>query len=255
MLALVGLGLVLGFLQNRARDSGVVDPVTGFAQGLLLPSVGRVNGFFASVGEFGSGVRDARGLRQENDRLRRELEALRGYSETILRLEREGERLRGLVGLRNFGKSKVYGEIIAYVPWDARVTLNVGTLQGVGAGMPVVTEQGLLAVVSTASERTSQATLISSSTVRVGGIARGATPVAGLVKGQTPTRLVMDVFESVDIAAGSEVLTTGFSSTIPAGIRIGVVSEYFVDEEFGVRRAFIVPSARVGLSREVVVLK
>lgn len=160
-----------------------------------------------------------------------------------------------MLNLNTVGRARVNADIINYVPYDNRITLNRGSNDGVKPNLPIVTAEGLLALVSTVTEKTCQASLLTSSGVSVGGVANLPTPVAGFVKGEKSDRLVMDVFDNVDIPAGTEIITTGYSEFIPRGIRIGIVSEYFNDQEYGIRRAFIIPSSRIGMSKEVVILK
>ena len=138
---------------------------------------------------------------------------------------------------------------------DSRVTLNAGSDKGVVPNIAVVTARGLLGVVSTVDQHTCQVILVTSGSIKVGGLIVGDVSVPGLVKGQSPTRLVMDVFDPVDVKTGSEVVTTGYSEQIPRGSRIGIVSLFYKNEEFGTRFAYVLPSARIGLAKEVYILK
>lgn len=208
-----------------------------------------------SVDLFMGGVGDAKKLREENVALRAKLRAVDIYLESADRKNLEVIKLREGLGLNTLGKTRVNADIIHYVPYDNRITLNKGARDGVSPNLPVVTPDGLLALVSTVSDNTCQAVLLTSSAVSIGCLAQSPIPVAGLVKGQRSDRLVMDVFENVTIEPGTEVTTTGYSEFIPKGIRIGTVSEYFNDKEYGVRRAFILPSSRIGMSKEVTILK
>ncbi|QYK52485.1 MAG: rod shape-determining protein MreC [Fimbriimonadaceae bacterium] len=200
-------------------------------------------------------MKDARKLRAENEGLRQQLNAVQAYFDTAEVQEQQIQKLRGMLNLNTVGRARVNADIINYVPYDNRITLNRGSRDGVKPNYPVITAEGLLALVSTVSETTSQASLLTSSGVSVGGVATLPTPVAGFVKGEKSDRLVMDVFDNVDIPVGTEIITTGYSEFIPRGIRIGIVSEYFNDQEYGIRRAFILPSSRIGMSKEVVILK
>lgn len=213
-------------------------------------------GYFSENSDlFWQGVKDARKLRAENESLRQQLNAVQAYLDTAEVQEQQIQKLRGMLNLSTVGRARVNADIINYVPYDNRITLNRGSRDGVKPNYPVITAEGLLALVSTVSETTSQASLLTSSGVSVGGVATLPTPVAGFVKGEKSDRLVMDVFDNVDIPAGTEIITTGYSEFIPRGIRIGIVSEYFNDQEYGIRRAFILPSSRIGMSKEVVILK
>jgi rod shape-determining protein MreC len=244
-------------VQNRARAGGSLDPVSALIQAPLKPVIISLDGLADQSGTFWSGVRDAKQLRTENQKLKNELTAVRNYLDSADTQENRIRDLRGTMNLPGLGKQKIFADIIAYVPYDNRVTLSAGKDQGVQPNLPVVTVNGLLAIVSTVSDKTSQATLLTSSAVQVGGLVQGLAPVPGLVKGQTSQRLVMDVFDDagLEIAPGANVVTTGYSEFIPRGIKIGTVTETFRDVDFGVRRVFILPSARIGMTKEVVILK
>lgn len=244
-------------MQNRARAGGSLDPVSRLIQAPLKPIILSLDSAADQSNIFWSGVRDASQLRIENQKLKAELTAVRNYLDSASAQESRIRDLRGTMNLPGLGKEKVFVDIIAYVPYDNRITLSAGKDKGITPNLPVVTVNGLLAIVSTVSEKTSQATLLTSSAVQVGGLVQGLAPVPGLVKGQTSQRLVMDVFDDagLEIAPGANVVTTGYSEFIPRGIKIGTVTETFRDVDFGVRRVFILPSARIGMTKEVVILK
>jgi rod shape-determining protein MreC len=245
----------LGTLQNRTRGAGELDAVSTAVHFVLMPGVIFTNQTMDSVDLFFGGVGDAEKLRSENVRLRNQLRAAQVYLDTADRQQQEILDLREKMGLSTLGRQRIDADIVQYIPYDNRITLNRGALDGVSPNLPVVTPDGLLALVSTVSDHTSQAVLLTSSGVSIGCLAKGTTPVAGLVKGQRSDRLVMDVFENVNIESGTEVITTGYSEFIPRGIRIGVVTEYFNDQEYGIRRAFILPSSQIGMTKEVTILK
>ena len=255
MVLVIGLGVGLGVLQNVFRAQGRLDPVTGVVQTLTQPAVTGLDASFDTLGEFGQGVRDARRLRRENEVLRDQLQAVSGYLESAAAGEREFDRLRRLMNLEVSGRTKVYADIVAYADYDKRITLNAGEDTGIRPNLAVVTADGILAVISTVDKRSSQATLVTSRSVQLGGLALGSPSVAGLLRGVSVDRLVMDIFEPIDVAVGTTVVTTGYSEFIPRGLRIGTVVEFVKDEQFGVRQAQVLPAARIGLGREVAVLK
>ncbi len=236
------------------RDQGQLDPVSQGTQILLLDHVARLNHSMGRIDYFWQGVRSAEYLREENARLRAQVRAAEVYLSSAERLERQNSRLRQQLKLDTHGRKRLAADIVHYVPYDNRITLNRGSKHGVRANVPVVTPEGILALVSTVSESSCQATLLTSSGLRIGGVALLSSPVPGLVKGEKSDLLVMDVFDNVEVPPGTEVITTGYSEFIPRGLRIGIVSEYYNDREYGVRRAFIVPSSRIGMSKEVSIL-
>jgi len=210
---------------------------------------------FAGISDFWYGVTQAGNLKRENDRLRRLASAAEQYQETTALLNRTIDRLREELGAPVYGRKAIRAEIIAYFPFDNRITISAGKKHGVEDQLPVVTSQGLLGIVSTVDESTSQVSLITSPTTRVGAILMSKTPVAGLSRGETANRLVLDIVENVVVETGDKVLTSGYGKFTPRGIPIGEVTEVAIDPDYGTTRAFVFPYARVTVSQSVAVLK
>ncbi len=165
------------------------------------------------------------------------------------------EELRAQLAAPTFGKKAIRAQIIAYYAFDNRLTISAGKKQGVEDQLPVVTSAGLLGVISTVDENTSQVTLITAPTTSVGALLMAGTPVAGLTRGETSSRLVLDIVENVEIKTGDKVFTSGYGKFTPRGIPIGEVTEVIKDPDYGTTRAFVFPYARTGISQSVAVLK
>lgn len=255
LVLLLLVGVILGVIQNSARNNGKLDFLTATTQSVLSPPVNAWNGIANYFTNVSLGIKDADRLRKENERLRRELQIIANYSESADRLNEELNSMRQLLDLEIGPSIKVPATITAYVPYDSRVTISVGSNQGLRPDLPVINADGLLGVISTVSEDSSQVVLLTSSSVTVGGLALSAPPSAGLVRGESTSRLIMDITDKFDIEPGATVITTGYSKNIPRGIKVGTVLEVISDQQVGVRRAYLVPATRIGLSREVIVLK
>ena len=192
---------------------------------------------------------------QELERLRRLESAARLYAQTVDSYQRELAQLRKLSGLPNFGRQKLFGRIVGYFPYENRFTLSIGSGQGVGVGMPVVSADGLLGIIQTVEKDTSQALMLCSPAVKFGGMVQRYPEVLGLMKGQTPTRLVLDVLDNGIVEVGDAVVTSGLSQRIPRGIPVGTVAEVVPDPSYGTKRVFVSPSAHMGSALEVTVLR
>jgi len=200
-------------------------------------------------------VTQADDLKRENDRLKAIVSAAANYAETERLLTATIDSLRAELDAPVYGRKAIRAEIIAFFPFDNRLTISAGRKHGIEDQLPVVTAQGLLGVVSTVDEVTSQVTLITAPTTRVGAVLLSATPVAGLTRGETPTRLVLDIVENVVVKPGDKVMTSGYGKFTPRGIAIGEVTEVVQDPDYGTLRAFVFPYARVSISQSVAVLK
>jgi rod shape-determining protein MreC len=258
--ALCVVGVVLGKIQTTARNDGRIDPV-GTAVGAAVGPVAKVLAIGVNgTSDFFSGLFAARTLKVENRSLRDLQTAASMYTEQVERLEREIDELRRLQNLPPMpGKEKVPADVIYYFPYENRVTVSVGSNQGIHRGQAVVTADGLLGVVQTVDATRSQVLLLAgmnSATLRIGAVARRNPPPAGLLKGEGGTLLTLE-FEDpkAPVDNGDEIFTAGFSDRIPPGIKIGRVIQVTDDPNSGTRRATVYPSVSMGNVHEVVVLK
>lgn len=214
-----------------------------------------MNGWAEGGSDFWAGVTSASLLKRRNEQLERQIAAFSIYAERERLMRQEIDQMRALANMPNFGKRRISAEIIGYFPFDNRITISAGRRRGVEDQLPVVTAQGLIGVISTVDEETSQVTLLTSPNLKVGALVTSSTPVAGLIKGETASRLVLDIVDNVTIAVGDKVVTSGYGKFTPRGVPIGEVIEVVPDPDYGTQKAFVFPYARVALSTEVVVLK
>lgn len=253
--SILALAFLLSRIQASAIAAGQTDFVSRSVRAVFMP-VGSVLRRPATA--VSGGFRDifaAGALRAENDRLRTEKATLRlavGERDALLR---ENARLKELMKTPNYGRSTVSGEIVAYFPFQQRITINRGSNDKLKPGMAVVSDGSLLAVVQTVDKTRCQALLITSPAQSVGAAINGELPVAGITRGDRPGRLVFDFVDPVPVKPGASVVTSGFSDVIPAGIPIGDVSEVRDDRDYGTRRAFVVPTGRVASGREVLFVR
>ena len=254
LVVLVGIGL--GMVQNQARSRGEFDPVTGSIRNVLLPMTTSLDGMGDRLTIAWGGVKESEQLRDENRRLREQLNAVANYVESQERYVAEYDRLRALIDLPAEGKEKVYADIIAASPLDNQFTIDVGSVDGIEPNQPVVTGEGLLGVVGAVGDETSQVLLLRAPSVKVSGLIK-TEPVLtqGFIQGSIGGRLIMRVIENREIKVGTEVMTTGYSGLVPRGIPIGLVLETNPDQQRGEIVAEVLPSAKLVNTQEVVVLK
>lgn len=252
---LVVIGIVAGFSQNSARNQGRSDALTLIVRSIISPGSGAIDSLVQvatdKLGAWNEGPR----LKLEVERLKRYETAAKMYGSRIEGVERQLQELRKSVQAPNFGREKIWIRITGYFPYENRVTVNRGREDGIAPGMPLVNSDGLLGLVQTVDQSTSQVLLACSPTVKFGGMVLNKAQVFGIVKGQTPVRLVLDVLESGDVDPGDLVYTSGFSTKIPQGVQVGTVVEVIPDQSDGTRRILVSPSARVGTKLEAYILK
>lgn len=244
-------------MQTEARTAGRVDTVSHIVQVAVLRPSEQLTIASDQIGGFFRGIFDGPRLRREVQRLRALEQSAVLYEARVADLVDQVDRLRSLQNLPPIGgRTYVDALVIGYFPHEHRITLNVGERDGVLANHAVVTGEGLLAIVQTVEPDRCQARLLSSPQVRVGGVVLGENLVEGLVVGDGPDILLMEVSDrAMNASINDEVVTSGYSEFIPRGIPIGRVVQIEESQEFGLRRVRIFPHVRARGMREVRVVR
>lgn len=212
---------------------------------------------FAATGDFLSGVIHSGSLNAEIRRLRQLAVSAEMYQGRLNELQSRIDQLERIENMPPVpGKKRIPARIIGAFPDENRVTLNVGSAEGVATGLPVVTADGLLGLIQTVDSHSSQAVLIWSPLhFKIGAIDQRDTELAGLLHGESWNRLVLELSIRSPVLVGDQIVTSGFSERIPRGISLGRVVNIQNDEETGTQRVIILPSVRLGDVQEVFVLK
>lgn len=219
LLAFLSVSLVLFFL----NDTPQLRALRGYTVGL----VGSVQGYVTWLPRFLDALEDNQDLRRTNIQLADEVNRLR---ESRL----ENIRLRRLMALKeSAGIDLVAAEVVGKDLSLQRntITLNVGTDDGVGADMPIITERGLVGKVILASPGYAVGQLLVNRDFRVSAQVQRSRAL-GIVRwtGTDPTRSELaNVVKSVDVKRGDVVLTSPYSPIFPADLRIGVVDSVLSD--------------------------
>jgi rod shape-determining protein MreC len=214
--------------------SAVFAPLQEGADRALKPARDLVNWFDETF--------EARG---ELDRTQAELEELRARVAAGDTALSENNQLRKLLGLREAGElplgfEPVTGRVIARSPtvWYSTVTIDHGTSSGIAVDDPVISGDGLVGRVTSATRGTARVTLITDHTSAVsakvvpGGVQGVISPEVG-----NPSDLILDFIDSSKLVReGQTVVTSGWkarglSSLYPYGIPLGRVTEATVAEQ------------------------
>jgi rod shape-determining protein MreC len=176
----------------------------------------------------GTGIRDLSRARVENTRLREELNRLRGDVRRHREEARENERLRLLLGMRDYVAPKSVGAsvVIGTLNKSQQVLmLDRGAKDGVEVEAPVVAWDGVAGRVVTVFERHAKVRLLSDPSSGIAGrIER--TGEDGFVFGQADQPMQMRyVVGYADVIPGDRVKTSGLDGIFPEGLLIGTVSK------------------------------
>ena len=166
-------------------------------------------------------------VRKENERLLGrvgdlELENLQ-YREAIVSSERF-QRLSGFRAKREVPMvpANVVAEDLS--PWFQAVIIDQGSASGIGPGMPVITDSGVVGVVAGTTPGASKVLLILDPQSRVDVYVQ-RTRARGSVRGRSQHDCELAyVLREEDVRPGDLVLTSGLAAVYPKGLVVGEVS-------------------------------
>jgi rod shape-determining protein MreC len=232
-------------LQNGV--STVFSPLQDLADRALKPARDLVDWFDKTY--------DARG---ENSRLKAELAKAREQAVGGQAALQENEQLRKLVGLDRGPAlaaspyKPISGRVIARSPtiWSSKVTIDVGSGDGVSVDDPVINGAGLVGLVTSLQGGSAQVTLLTdhasaiSAKVLPGGVQGVIRPDVG-----NPDDLILDFIDSSkDVHQGQAVVTSGwraqgFASLFPPDLPVGEVTQASIVEQEASQQVHLRPYA------------
>jgi len=194
-------------------------------------------------------------LRADNDRLRQEMRVLRADAQRVRELE-------SLLGLRErlateTMTARVIAKDISPSFRVVRLAVDQGEYAGLRAGMPVVSDEGLVGQIRRVSGRFADVLLTVDPQSRI-DVVIGEQRARGRIEGvgernRYRCRIQFDRPED-EVAVGDEVLTSGLGKKFPASILIGYVSK-ISDQEFGLHQeGEVTPSVDFTRLDEVLIL-
>jgi rod shape-determining protein MreC len=196
------------------------------------------------------------GLRSENDLLRKMNIDLADEVNQLREARLENIRLRELLGLKQSLYYKlVAGKVIGKDLTLLRntITLDVGTVDGVRASMPVVGDGGLVGVVSSVCSHYAVVRILFNVDVRASAKVQRSR-VDGIIAWDGTSLLLTNVSKTLDVQAGDVIITSEYSSTYPPGIRIGIVSEVMEQQGTLFKRVIVTPGVGFVKLEEVFVV-
>jgi rod shape-determining protein MreC len=253
----IGLSIVMLTAYFGESGGGVFHTLQRGAQEAFAPletGTGRALKPFRDLfGWFGDTV-DAK---DENERLRGEVESLRKRLAESDTAARDAQQLRGMVRLTRQdgfpqGTEPVAARVIARSPtvWYSTVKIDKGSGDGIREDQPVIAAGGLVGKVTRVTGGTSEVTLITdaSSAVSAQVMPDGANGVVKPEVGE-PDDLLLDFLQKGRrVTKGTTVVTSGFTSSrvesrFPRGVPIGRVSRVDLDEIELYQRVHVKPFA------------
>ena len=197
-----------------------------------------------------------RGVRQENRDLKDELDRLRLQQ---VRLKEDAAQARRLQSLLGFKEQFISHTLAAQVigssgsPQSRTVLIDKGKNDGIDAGMPVITSDGVVGKVWQVYASTSQVLLLDDQSSGVGAILE-TSRLQGVLRGKPSGDVILEkIMADEQVQAGEKVLTSGGDQIFPKGLAVGTVMKVSrsADSFLTIR---VRPSADLSKLEEVLVI-
>lgn len=219
--------LCLVIITVSYRKSELVQSIKARTIDFLEPVQEKFISFFNPINHFFTSLSDYINLRDKYLKLQVENSELRhSYSENI-NLMVENDALRKLMGieLRKDHKT-IPAKVIGYYEskWQSEIILNVGSSDGVLAGMAVVNENGLVGMVLVAGNDSCNVRLINDPQSNI-GVRILSSRKLGIIQGDQDRKISLDyILKEESVFKGDIVMTSEYGN-FPAEILIGRVSK------------------------------
>ncbi len=233
---------LLAVLLLVLHEIGVLTPVENGLQYVTAPLQRGATHLIERIGGLFRTVREVRELQAQVDELQQQVEALSIENVRLQEFQAEVIQLRALLNFvaenpswTYLGADVVGREACAYAPCGEVIgdepnpylrylSVNVGSEEGVGVGMPVLTGGAVL--IGRAAEvgpHTTKVQLLTDTGSAVAAMLQQSR-ATGLVVGQPDGTLrMLYIPQEEEVQEGDIVLTSGLAGTLPRGLVIGQV--------------------------------
>jgi rod shape-determining protein MreC len=167
------------------------------------------------------------GLKAENELLHHINIELADEAQRLREAKLENLRLRQLLGLKDQLPYKLIAARIVNKNLTLlrnTITINIGSSDSIQQYMPVVSDGGLIGIVTAVTKHYSTINILLNTEFRVSGKVQRSR-VDGIVMWDGKTLSLKNVPKMRDIKVGDVVTTSEYSNTFPPDIRIGLVSD------------------------------
>jgi rod shape-determining protein MreC len=139
-------------------------------------------------------------------------------------------------------------------PWFRSVLVDRGRDRGVRSGMPVISAQGLVGLVTATSRRSAKAMLVLDRQTAIDGVIQRSRS-RGIVRGRGSEMLEFEfVARESDIQVNDLVITSGLGGVYPKGLSIGTITEISDPGAQLLQTAVIRPAVDFGRLEQVFVM-
>ncbi len=200
-------------------------------------------------------------LQKENEKLREENARLLSENRESILTAEENKWLRNFLKLKtertelSFINAKIVARDVGYI---RTFTLDKGSFHGIETDMPVITENGLLGLVTEVGPHSARGISILNHNVSL-GVYMERTMTSAILTGsfelyESGLCKVVNLPSNTDVLVGDLVYTSGYGSVYPKDIVIGTVVSIEPNPSNYTLSAIVRPSADMSLSDYVMVV-
>jgi rod shape-determining protein MreC len=259
LLILVGAGLLIALIifslnLPRARQANLLERSVNSSLAPMQGQASRSSGFFVRLWRDYIALVD---MKQENNRLKKEIKQLNSSLISAGEALRENERLARLLDLRKTVReatvaAMVIGEDVT--PWFRSLTIDRGSESGIREGMPVLAADGVVGQTIKVTANSSRVLLL---TDHASGIAAmiQRSRARGVVKGRGDNLCSLEfAMRGEDVQVGDQVVSSGIGGVFAKGLPVGEIT-MVKKGEYGIFQTVTIrPAVRITHLEDVLVV-
>ncbi|GAA4064608.1 rod shape-determining protein MreC [Amphibacillus indicireducens] len=263
LLALIILVGLIGFsLMNRDQRTSIEEffqDSFGWAQMIVLKPINYLTDVVSNIDDMKNMYDENRVLKENLGQYQKvlyEVQELRKENAELMRALEKSESIRDY--------TPIHATVIARSPekWFKQVTIDKGIQDGVQKDMAVITAEGMIGKIHSASQFTSNVLLLNgfdrSNRIAVNvDLSDSDQDARGFILGYSEERnqLLLEFTEYYDeIPEGEFVFSSGLGGVFPDGLEIGQIDEVSTDQYGLTQIAYVQPSANLDDLRHVIVV-
>lgn len=229
----VVLALLFGVMLYSASADGIGNIPRNLLMMVTTPFQKAGSWLSGEIGDFFDVFLNARQNAEENERLEATIAELRQQLIDYETLKDENEQIKAIAGIKEVHTDfeMTDASVISRDPNDTcgSFMIDKGELHGIAVDDPVMTQQGLVGIVTEVGPTSARVQTILNPNSEVGAM-ENATRELGIVLGDLKLALSGQVKLSIlasetSIQPGDMIITAGSSGVYPQGIPIGTVTE------------------------------
>lgn len=229
---------------------------------LILEILGTAQSGFSGLtgasGGFWSDYVALWGVRDENARLREEIKKYQVVNIKYREAMATNVRLEMLLGLKETLPPPTLTALIQGRDpslWFKTITINRGSSDGVGKGMPVLTVEGVVGQVIDSGPHYAKVLLANDPNSAIEVLLQESR-VQGILKGTGSGYRMHYVQKNNEVKVGDQVVTSGQSDVFPKGLPVGIVSKVNYSERGMFLDIEVEPAVNfAGLEQVIIVMK